>query len=235
MAPEHIKKWLWDARNAVISTLGYPTIWWPQSNGEASALAAAFFLTATRALVGGPNQNLSVSAAWKSNPGRWKVVEALWGTDDMALSPHEVLLDFSVHNWKRKVFLITGESEVAPLHGVGDSVTTDDDYSWDFFKLLAVQSPIRLFFARVGTEDRRVTVAKRIADLERSLTALVNKWYSGQLLRPDDELGVVILSSSKEAAHASRILYLVEGKLTGTGFAGEEFPPLWKGKLKGAR
>jgi len=222
MAPEHIKKWLWERaeRRHLHTRLPHDLVASVERRGVGTR---GGLLPDGNARTGwGAEPEPVVSAAWKSNPGRWKVVEALWGTDDMALSPHEVLLDFSVHNWKRKVFLITGESEVAPLHGVGDPVTTDDDYSWTF-KLLAVQSPIRLFFARVGTEDRRVTVAKRIADLERSLTALVNKWYSGQLLRPDDELGVVILSSSKEAAHASRILYLVEGKLTGTGFAGEDF------------
>jgi hypothetical protein len=57
------------------------------------------------------------------------------------------------------VFRISGESEVCPTHGVGDSVTTADDYSWDFFKLLAVRSPTRLFVARVGTSHREDTVA----------------------------------------------------------------------------
>jgi hypothetical protein len=157
------------------------------------------------------------------------VVEKLWGVDDTALSPSEVLLDFSVHDWEQKVFLVTGESEVGAYHGVGDSITTADDYSWDFFKLLAVRSPFRLFFARVGTQSRAEPVDKRIAKLERSLVTLVD-WCGSTLLGPGDELGVVLLSATKEAAQSSRVLHLVEGKLVGTGFEPESLPALWKGR-----
>jgi hypothetical protein len=228
VTPNEIETWLWQARDSVINTLDFKPIWWPKTQGEASALAAAFFLTATRARLGGPDRRLSVSAAWQKNKKRRRVVQALWGDGADVLSPSEVLLDFTVHDWEAHVFCVSGESEVGSTHGVGDSLTTADDYSWDFFKLLAVRSPFRLFVARVGTRHREDTVAARIATLEASLTRIVT-WCGGQLLAPEDQLGVLLLAASKEAATSSRLLHLQDGALVGT--TPQRFPPLWKRDL----
>lgn len=228
MTPNELETWLWDARESVINTLELKPTWWPSSQGEASTLAAAFFLTATRARLQDADGKFAVSAAWRKNAKRRKVIQALWGDGADVLSESEVLLDFTVHDWDAHVFRVTGESEVFALHGVGDSVTTADDYSWDFFKLLAVRSPMRLFVARVGTRYRDDPVAGRIATLEASLKRIV-EWCGARLMTPEDELGAVILGASKEAAHSSRILYLQEGVLLSADF--QRFPPRWKREL----
>jgi hypothetical protein len=124
-----------------------------------------------------------------------------------------VLVDFSVHNWEASSPIqLTGESESGPYHGTGDSLESNkDDYSWDFYKLLVMPSTTRLFFARVG-RTKGSAIPERIEALVTTLQGLID-WYAPALLRPHDELGVVLVPSRRAFVSETRVLWLDRGRL----------------------
>ena len=104
----------------------------------------------------------------------------------------EVLLDFTLLDWESyNHVLLSAESEMYAKYGVGGSVTHKDNYSWDFYKLLLVPSPRRLFFARVGTSDGS-DAEKRIDKLVRTLKEMIISPYAHNLLREGDQLAIFI-------------------------------------------
>ena len=215
MKPDEIERWLWEGREATISTLELGNFWWPdgtQPQRSASAWALAFFLKAAKdRLSRFRGAHATVCPKGKDNHYR-QILDALWTPFKGEHWPHEMLVDFSVLDWRlRSPILLTAESEVAPRHGVKDSITRDDDYSWDFFKLLVIPSPRRLFFARVGAIERGSGRA-RLEELVATLKRLV-KHYGEAFLRERDELGAVIVSGAKADAACTKILWLEAGKL----------------------
>ena len=177
-------------------------------------LAYMFFLEA--ALTRCSGQKLTVAANAKDGGMERRVIDQHWLSPPARdHSPHEVLVDFSVHNWDAaSPIQLTGESEAYPYHGVKDSLSAkDDDYSWDFYKLLVMPSATRLFFARVGSKRAtKVPVADRIHELGVSLQGLID-WYAPALLRPHDELGAIIMPSKRSFAAETRVLWLDRGRL----------------------
>lgn len=117
------------------------------------------------------------------------------------LSQREFLLDFTLwplDDAEGDHLLLSMESECYGAHGVGDTVTLDDGYSYDFYKLLLVPSPRRLFFARVnGDAQRRDT-------LLGSLQTLTVEARDRGYLRDGDELLAVILSAAGTHRNNSR-------------------------------
>ena len=231
MTPEEVETWLWDARTACVTNLNLRDRWWPTTGskrmGEASAWGVAFFLRAAGARIQHA-ANLHAAVCNQGELGRRStMVKSLWVGRGGKHWPHEMLVDFSVNDWDSgSPVKITGESEVGPHHGTGTSLTTDDDYSWDFFKLLVVPSPVRLFFARVGATDRG-TGPRRIAELTATLTSLVGT-YGGAYLRPGDELGAVIVPTAKADAALTTVLWRDGDELRHRPAA--VLPPLWKGR-----
>lgn len=211
-----LESWLVASHRATRKALGLPDDWWPNArNGEqayASAWALAFFLTATKERCFARKLRVACSASESTKPLNAKVLKELWKTDDMQEHQDEqVLVDYSVHNWaSSNPVQLTGESEAFAQHRI-DSELTADSYGWDFFKLLVVPSSSRLFFARVGGLGG-VSAADRCEGLSKTLIELVD-WYGAALLRPHDELGVVIIPSSKKERSAGRILFLERGRL----------------------
>lgn len=173
--------------------------WWPTSDSEATMLSFAFFVAAARERCGAPTNSTDLYLnASLSGPARdW--LEEIWNGRNLEHWPHESLLDFSIHDWQRSnPILVTGESEVGAYWDVGDSLVHPDDYSWDFYKLLVVPSPLRLFFARVGGARSQTgprNDAQRIETLMHSLSELVSSYAN--LLRTGDQIGGVLMPRSR--------------------------------------
>lgn len=220
-----IEEWLWASRQLVLSTLRFGAGWWPMTNttgapdrqAQASAWALAFFLSAASSRCSGKaltaachtrTTSETLSAYRSALMGAWLAKETAF-----THSKHEVLVDFSVHNWNAaNPVQLTGESEMYPSHGVGDQLTAGvDDYSWDFYKLLVVPSVTRLFVARVAGHGGK-SASERAAALADTLVGLVDH-YGPALLRHHDELGAVVLPAGKKSIGDTRILWLDRGRL----------------------
>lgn len=217
-----IEGWLWSARDAVKNHLGLGEAWWPMTNttghtdrqAQASAWALAFFITAARERCSGASLKAACHVGGENdvNSYRQTLLTQLWLGGERDHSQHEVLVDFSVHNWNAaNPIQLTGESETYPSHGTGDSLERPDDYSWDFYKLLVVPSVTRLFFARVAGHGG-VDAVTRVIQLTKTLQGLVD-FYGPALLRHHDELGAVVVPASSTAATDTRILWLERGRL----------------------
>lgn len=195
-----------------------PNDWWPRrgigGQGAATSWVWAIVLYAARARhVGGRISFSSPYHGKNHREVRKRLVETLW-TDDPRRThePYEVLVDFIFHEWdSQHPIWLTAESELYAEHGVGDSLTSSDDYSWDFYKLLVVPSPFRLFVARVGDSGVETGDA-RCDTLVRSLSTMVQSW-GRSLLRINDELGVVLLPENGQQWQDLRILCLEDGQL----------------------
>jgi hypothetical protein len=216
MTPEEVESWFWSAREKLKSAQKLEPAWWPNTTDKGNAgvtpLGYLFFLGAAASRCSG--RQLTVAAEAPDGSVQKAVIDKEWlspGTRDH--SPSEVLVDFSVHNWAASSPIqLTGESEGGPYHGTGDSLESrTDDYSWDFYKLLVMPSTTRLFFARVG-RTKGSAIPDRIQALVTTLQGLVD-WYAPALLRPHDELGVVLLPSRRSFASETRILWLDRGRL----------------------
>ncbi|MFZ5481173.1 MAG: hypothetical protein ACOZNI_30720 [Myxococcota bacterium] len=173
-----------------------PDRWWPGPgrDGQGQATTWAWATVMRAALARYPEHaklSLSVNMHGENHRDeRTKLRERVWGAHEY--HSYEILLDYTVHDWNASApVLLTAESEMATDHGVGDSITLADDYSWDFYKLLMVGSPLRLMLARVGSTDVESGVARR-DKLTASLTNLL-RWYGGALAGNGAEVGFVLL------------------------------------------
>jgi hypothetical protein len=109
------------------------------------------------------------------------------------ISTREFLLDFTlwpVGDQRDDDLLLSMESEMYAGYDVGANVTLTNGYAYDFYRLLLVPSPRRLFVARINR------FADRIRRLKRSLTELAQGAKDRGYLRPNDELVCVILPSA---------------------------------------
>ena len=215
MTPAELETWLWNARERARNAHALPENWWPNTTtkgDKTSAWALAYFLEGAETRCFGKVLHLSahltdattpVIASWKSPPAREH-------------SPHEVLLDYSIHHWRAaSPIQMTCESEAWPFHTTGAQMEKTDDYSWDFYKLLVVPSATRLFFARVGGKTKdpdNGSATERIGRLLESLQSLVDL-YGPALLRPNDELGGAIIPYSPKAVKESLVFWLDRGRL----------------------
>ncbi len=216
MERAEIEEWLISSRQVVGQQQGLPDEWWPTTNADgqarASAWALAFFVQGALDTCSAPTLEMACSAG-ASKPLNRRVIDDMW-IDGTARTHVEsqVLVDFSVHNWEASSPVqVTGESETYASHGVGDSLSTSDDYSWDFYKLLVIPSATRLFFARVGGHGGESS-EDRCQQLAATLVGLVD-WYGPALLRPHDELGVAIVPSAKKNRTEAIALWLDRGRL----------------------
>ncbi len=194
--------------------------WWPNEMGDqskATLWALATFVTAAKARCVGADL---VAACGMGDGASAKKKQALlsehWEShtvhEKRGVQNTEILVDFSVHYPEAaSPIQFTGESEMFMRHGVGDRMTTEDDYSWDFYKLLVVPSATRLFMARVGTLDG-VSDVQRCGDLARSLRTIVDR-FAVTYLRPHDEIGAFIFPSGKRIYQESWVAWSDRGRL----------------------
>lgn len=183
--------------------------WWPGSQSEATTWIWATILRAARDLVDyrAPTMFCASLHGEAQRPEREQLVKD-WqaeGASRTFYDGHD-LLDFSFkHYTVARPNCLAAESEMAPVHGVGGSLDRADDYSWDFFKLLQVTVPNRLFFARVGRGWDGVAGAERRPILIDTLKRICTK-YAQQLVRKDDSVGLVVLPSERKQWQDVRVI-----------------------------
>jgi len=232
MGPDELEHWLWEARDIAIETLDEEATWWPTSNNESlptTAWATAFVIRAALSQLGDIAGNtLAMSGTDASTPPA-KIRERMWGPARGVNAGYQAMLDYSVNDWTASnPIRLTAESEASATEPCGPwTEVGSKSYSWDFYKLMVVPSPIRLFFAVVGTIEQHEN--DRLGAVEAELQRQVVK-YSGTLLRPKDELGVILLPQSKANAFdgRTRILWADNGRLMGRNAVAR--PKVWKGK-----
>ena len=192
---------------------------WPQSQSEATLWALSTFAVAAGSRCNGD----ALVAATGIGTGeralaKRRLMEGAWGRIDGSgdrrwVQPSEVLVDFSVHDAAARTLHFTAESEMYPWHGVQPDLDGYNGYAWDFYKLLLVPSPARLFMARVGgarpAGSARQTDAERCAVLASTLKSLVRQL--GDYLRSEDELGAFIFPSGSTHRRRSWVMWM-EGR-----------------------
>lgn len=99
---------------------------------------------------------------------------------------YSFLLDFFVEERKangKEVPVVGAEIEAYPRHGVSDDIDTND-YQWDFYKLLHVRVPRRLFVACAARGGHQVL-----------MKSLKNAWWrtSDVVAQEKDQLAVILL------------------------------------------
>lgn len=144
------------------------------------------------------------------------VTASLWNGPGVAVPPNvtretdyrETMLDLTVQDWGApSPFLATCESEMCATWGVGDDIDGVNDYSWDFFKLLAVPSPFRLFIGRVGP-DGGIAGEERRDALVHSLKAVHDRY---PVLRGGGEMAAVLLTDRDAANEWRDSRYVIFG------------------------
>lgn len=213
-----LEQWLATGKKKTIAELGLQPNWWPISSNSAAPFAAqasawgtAFFTEAALSRAAGEvliarcssgSGNLSqkiLSAEWISPPSR---------THDTK----QLMLDYCVVNQSASSPIqVTGESEVGPSHPIDFDPIPTNGYAWDFYKLLIVPSSTRLFFARVASHNN-VNAVKRIENLAKSLRKLIDI-YGPTFLRPNDELGAVLIPATTKQRDETTILWVSQGRV----------------------
>jgi hypothetical protein len=195
--------------------------WWPPRgiNGQSAATTWGWATVLHAAQARFSGRALTFHATFhgrKHRALRRSLVQRLWlDGGRRSHAEFEVLVDLSVHEPGAHAQgpLLTAECEASAQHGSGRNMMGDDGYAWDFYKLLQVASPLRLFVARVGAlegspgRERRDEVVESLATLVRACR--------GALLKPSDELGAVILpeQGTGEGWRDLRLLTLRDGTL----------------------
>lgn len=213
MKPDEFSEVCSAAFHITRTVLGRPVgVWWPnQREGSVFAWAVAMQWAFERDGIGATNQSyvwisanlgkmrqekLAVAALHDvPAPNAEYLGEEYGSTGSRRLSVREYMVDFSVWNNDTapgEHIEFTMESECFAAHGVEDSASLQDGYSYDFYKVLLVPSPRRLFVARVND----VHGAHRRDVLLQSLTTLTRDAARLGYLRQGDQLAVVLLAAS---------------------------------------
>jgi hypothetical protein len=213
MDAEELRRWM--DRGCGAAAEGYgknPDEFWPQPERWGQGMGTTWAIAAVAAAatdrgpaLGWPERELELGVRsgkhWHVNARR-HVVDRLWKESAPAgkrrWTPQETLVDITVHDWAAPQPLqIAAESEMCADWDVGDSIDGGDDYSWDFYKLLLVQAPLKLFFARVG--PRRAAAAGSGRERRDALVrSLVSVYDSYPRLSRNVELAAVVLAAEGE-------------------------------------
>ena len=129
--------------------------------------------------------------------------------------PQQFMVDFSTYSFAANSnrFLLTMESEVASSHSVDGRIERNCGYAWDYGKLLFIESPLRLFVARVGGKNGATGDVRR-----RELLSNLNELTGKVLGEMDDQRGpgkvlrVLYILGSERAARALPIVAVWNGK-----------------------
>lgn len=187
--------------------------WWPRrglvGQGQATSWCWALVIRIGMWLDDG-QAPLDLAVPWHGlthQPFRRHLVDQLWRNPRRTHSACEVLVDYTITNYATRgnPLVLSAESEMYAGHGCGPGMGDAnggrvDDYTWDFYKLLLVKSPRRLFVARVGAvgAGKDEDGASRVAALRRSLDELMS-WYGSGLVG-EDELVIVLMEEDPRIA-----------------------------------
>ena len=207
-----------------------PRGWWPESQSEATVLSHAVAIRWAAEIpleehprflcmnTGRSKDGLSPTAKQALlTTGKIPVFNKDAGQPGLCFLRGEAMLDMVVFpdptvvtaGAARTVALLTVESETHAHHGVGDAISRyANGYAWDFFKLVWLPSPRRLFIARVGAL-KGATESARIETLRKSLDRIVGNYPFA--FAADDVLVVIILAETKP--QESVIKVMVGGKV----------------------
>src|ERR1700691_1585858 len=101
MTVENVEGWLWAARRKLVDSFALGAKWWPNTgragNKWVTPLAYLFFLEATAHRCLG--RKLTLAAKARDGSAEREVLDRFWLRSSRVHSKHEVILDFSVHNW----------------------------------------------------------------------------------------------------------------------------------------
>jgi hypothetical protein len=111
----------------------------------------------------------------------------------------ESLIDLTVYENDKDPFVcvLSAESEAFPSHDIEkDSTSDNSDYLWDFFKLLHVPSPFRIFLARTTMyrEHEKLDRVKTLQDRLQSFTEM----YNQTCLSDGDKIFTIVLPTAKK-------------------------------------
>lgn len=192
--------------------------WWPRTQSQASVVSHAMALQwaleipererprwlcmnvgKPRAGLGNTEKSRLIEAAESARPGlAWVKGEAM--LDAVVFPDHELVKSGGTPH----VALLTFESEMSAVAGVQDNISRrTDDYAWDYFKLIWVPSPRRLFVARVGAAAG-VEERDRIDRLTKSLDT-ITRWYK-IAFSSADQLVVVVLAAAEPSASVVKVV-----------------------------
>lgn len=185
--------------------------WWPKAQGTFTVLAWALALEwATEDALGSKGAPAWYCAPWGSRceekralfSKRYNVKFADEGFARRGArrhDPHGYLVDFSVWPENEDLPMLTMESEMAPDHGAGASVSLDDGFIYDFYKILLVPSSRRLFVARVRNETQRDQLLESLGQVTDSARS------AGRVIQPADRIAACVLLSGTRKRESSKV------------------------------
>jgi hypothetical protein len=156
---ETIEKTLTEVQGKMPEILGAPTAtsgWWPAVGRECTNFATSFLLRLAQQVCS------NVKLAIHANEGKDGVDAAIMDAfikknKNFRRLKGTIVVDLTVQNIASgDPFEFSAESEVGN-HSVGDDFLKekyDDDYAWDFFKLLTLPARNRVFFAVVHAPQK---------------------------------------------------------------------------------
>lgn len=213
---DEIESWLVESLKSTVECFKFPTDWWPgdcrpddptqtdakqprTAQSDATAWAISFFLEAAESIREKDNVIIYCSDG-KSQKNR----EAFGGFYNY-VGEKQVMLDFVAGCISEpQPILITGESEMTDSQSV-DDFCVGGGYLWDFFKLLVVPSPVRLFVARVAGSST-ATATARMQLLAQNMMEMRTR-YAGSLSLHSARFAVVIIPSNVAILDETLILW----------------------------
>jgi hypothetical protein len=169
---------------------------WPaeKSQGQWTEWANAFFIHGTNHLCGGTSLQIRLSPRVAMSP-------TLRGLTTFPLVQRQSIVDYSVINvGASEPIQLTAESECDTQQPVDDGCG-ENSYGWDFYKLLVVPSPRRLFFCCIGGGGRDDTLGLSASDRRQKAISSLRSLYeqhSSAFVRATDEIAGVIIAPSKK-------------------------------------
>lgn len=206
--------WLKASYLHTMDTLHLENDWWPTSNSKNQALstawATAFFVEGAKASCSG--ELLVVRCPSGRDNYSKRILHSNWVSKSRQIESSQLMLDFSVVNMaSSSPIQLTGESEMYVSHSTGSDPSVENDYAWDFFKLLIAPSSTRLFMARLAGRDG-ISAVQRIDDLANSLRRMIDL-YGSAFIRPNDFLAAVILPAGVTMKNETTILWVTNGRV----------------------
>ena len=203
-----VESWLVESRCETMQNIKkLDSRWWPEEQADATVWAACFFLQAAEAF------ELKVDVEVFCSKGKGgKNMAMVEGFYNHSHVYKQLMLDFVVGRLANpSPIMLTGESEMSSGQSVSE-FAIGGGYLWDFFKLLVVPSPVRLFIARVAAKRSKQTAVERMSLLAENLIAQYQS-YRESLSLGGSQFAIAIIPASVKLYSETRIIWSSEDKL----------------------